>query len=255
MKLKQISIAAALIAATAAASAINSDADGKDLVLMSYNVRNATGMDDIRDTERTAAVIRRCAPDVVAIQELDSMTNRAGLTYVLGELAQLTGMYATYTPAIDYDGGRYGIGMLSRTEPIRVQRIALPGREEARAMLVADFDGYTYIATHLSLTREDREASLELIHQVTDTCTRPVFVAGDFNATPDSEFIGAILKDFVILTPTDAATYPADKPVETLDYIIVPRRHSDRVKTLRTQVEPDSLTSDHRPITAHIRID
>ncbi|MDE6826764.1 MAG: endonuclease, partial [Paramuribaculum sp.] len=80
---------------------------GKEVKIMSYNVRNGRGLDDVRNTERTATVIKNLNPDVVALQELDSMTQRSGTTYVLGELAELTGMTATFAPAIDYDGGKY----------------------------------------------------------------------------------------------------------------------------------------------------
>ncbi len=54
--------------------------------IMSYNVRNAKGMDNVRDYRRVAKVILEAAPDIVAVQELDSMTNRSGQKHVLGEL-------------------------------------------------------------------------------------------------------------------------------------------------------------------------
>ena len=37
-------------------------------------------------------------------------------------------------------------------------------QEEARALIMAEFDNYIYCCTHLSLTEEDRMASLELIN-------------------------------------------------------------------------------------------
>ena len=53
------------------------------LKLMSYNIRNAKGMDNVRNVQRIANVINNEAPDVVAVQELDSMTTRSNQTYVL----------------------------------------------------------------------------------------------------------------------------------------------------------------------------
>ena len=70
--------------------------------IMSYNVRNAKGMDNVRDYRRVAKVILEAAPDIVAVQELDSMTNRSGQKHVLGELATLTNMHAEYFPAISF---------------------------------------------------------------------------------------------------------------------------------------------------------
>lgn len=74
-------------------------------------------MDNVCNYRRIADVINKAAPDIVAVQELDSMTNRSGKKYVLGELATLTGMHAYYAPAIKHDGGKYGIGILSKSSP------------------------------------------------------------------------------------------------------------------------------------------
>lgn len=75
------------------------------LRLMTYNIKNANGMDNVQNFQRVANVINNACPDAVAIQELDSMTNRSGKTYVLGEIAERTQMHAYFAPAIDYDGG------------------------------------------------------------------------------------------------------------------------------------------------------
>ena len=53
------------------------------LRLMTYNVRNANGMDGICNYQRVANVINNARPDIVAIQELDSMTARSNRTDVL----------------------------------------------------------------------------------------------------------------------------------------------------------------------------
>ena len=55
---------------------------------MTYNVHNAVGEDGVRDCGRIGAIIRDIAPDVVAIQELDSMTVRSGNRYTLGEIGR-----------------------------------------------------------------------------------------------------------------------------------------------------------------------
>ena len=67
------------------------------LRLMTYNIKNiknANGMDDICSFQRVANVINNASPDVVAIQEVDSMTRRSGQKYVLGEIAERTQMHA-----------------------------------------------------------------------------------------------------------------------------------------------------------------
>ena len=102
------------------------------LKLMSYNVRNTKGMDGVRDYQRIANVIINESPDVVAIQELDSMTTRSEQKYVLGELAERTQMHGNYVPAISFQGGKYGIGILMRIITgqciiIQTHHLFLPG--------------------------------------------------------------------------------------------------------------------------------
>lgn len=133
------------------------------LRLMTYNIKNANGMDDICSFQRVANVINNASPDVVAIQEVDSMTRRSGQKYVLGEIAECTQMHACFAPAIEFEGGKYGIGLLTKQVPLRLQTIPLPGREEARTLILAEFEDYIYCCTHLSLTEEDRMKSLEIV--------------------------------------------------------------------------------------------
>lgn len=226
----------------------------REQTIMSYNVKSGMGMDRKRDYGRTAAVIAAESPDVVAIQELDSMTNRSGRRYVLGELAELTGMKAYFAPAIDYDGGKYGIGLLTKEEPVDVRRYALPGREEERAMIVAEFPGYFFACTHLSLTADDRLASAEIIRRLSVESSKPFFIAGDFNAEPDSEVIGLLRQDFEILTPVDELTFPADTPDRTLDYIMVDKSGARMVKKVSSGVVEAPMASDHRPVVVHVVI-
>ena len=177
-----------------------SERENNTLRIMSYNIRNGRGMDDAANYQRTADVINKACPDLVAVQEIDSVTGRSGGKDVLRELAGLTFMHYVYAPAIDYDGGKYGIGMLSKEKPLGYRYLPLPGREEARALLVVEFERYIYCCTHLSLTEEDRMLSLPIIKQVAASANKPFFIAGDMNAHPDSEFIQQLQKDFVILT-------------------------------------------------------
>lgn len=224
--------------------------------LMSYNIRNGIGMDNQRDLQRVADVIRAYAPDVVAVQEVDSMTARSGQRDVLGELATLTGMIPIYAPAIDFDGGKYGVGILCRQQPLSVERRALPGREERRTVVAAEFPGYVFACTHLSLTEADRMLSLPILKEVASRIpAKPFFLSGDFNAEPGEDFIQTLTASFTILTDTTVRTYPADVPDITIDYIVCHNdRPSDRPKKTSIFNLPSSISeaSDHRPVYTDI---
>ena len=224
------------------------------LKLMSYNIRNAKGMDNVRNVQRIANVINNEAPDVVAVQELDSMTTRSNQTDVLAEVAERTQMHANYAPAISFQGGKYGIGILSKEQPLSIRTFPLPGREEERMLLIAEFKDYLFACTHLSLTEEDRLASLDIIKNSASTSNKPFFLAGDLNDTPDSKFIKSLQQDFQILTNTKKPTYPAPEPKETIDYIAAWKENTDNFANLSTQVVEEPLASDHRPITVTLRM-
>ena len=224
------------------------------LKLMSYNIRNAKGMDDIQNIQRIANVIINEAPDVVAVQELDSMTTRSGQKYVLGELAERTQMHATYAPAISFQGGKYGIGILSLEKPQVIKTYPLPGREETRMLLVAEFEDYFFACTHLSLTEEDRLASLTIIKNSVGKSNKPYFLAGDLNDKPDSKFIQALRQDFQVLTNLKKPTFPAPEPTGTIDYIAAWKHRPNDFANLSAQVLEEPVASDHRPLSVQLRM-
>lgn len=223
------------------------------LKLMSYNIKNANGMDDVCNFQRIANVINNASPDVVAIQEVDSMTNRSGQKYVLGEIAERTQMHGYFAPAIDYDGGKYGIGLLTKQLPLRLQTLPLPGREEARTLILAEFADYIYCCTHMSLTEEDRMKSLELVKAFTSSSTKPLFLAGDMNAEPESGFIKELQKDFQILSNPKQHTFPAPDPKETIDYIATLKQNAKGFAVISAKVINEPMASDHRPILVELR--
>ena len=223
------------------------------LKLMSYNIKNANGMDNVCNFQRIANVINNASPDVVAIQGVDSMTNRSRQKYVLGEIADRTQMHGYFAPAIDYDGGKYGIGLLTKQVPLRLQSLPLPGREEARTLILAEFADYIYCCTHMSLTEEDRMKSLELVKAFTSSSTKPLFLAGDMNAEPESGFIKELQKDFQILSNPKQHTFPAPDPKETIDYIATLKQNAKGFAVISAKVINEPMASDHRPILVELR--
>jgi endonuclease/exonuclease/phosphatase family metal-dependent hydrolase len=218
------------------------------LQVMSYNVRHCAGMDKALDYDRTAAVIQRQLPDVVALQELDSMTGRSGRRYQLGELASHTLYHPVFGAAIDYDGGKYGVGILCRDTPLSWKTLPLPG-DEPRVLLVVELSDYVVACTHLDLEDTCRLASVPLIVEEAQRWDKPFLLAGDWNDTPDSVLLQELTKHFTILSGNEAS-YPADKPQECIDYIALFKGQTATV--LSTQVLNEPEASDHRPVVVSI---
>lgn len=221
----------------------------QQLQIMSYNVRHCAGMDLVIDYDRTAAVLVQQQPDVVALQELDSMTGRSGNRDQLGELASRTGYHPVFGAAIEFNGGLYGVGILSREMPVSTKRIPLPG-EEPRLLLVVELKDFVIACTHLDLNEAQRLASVPLIVEEAQRWQKPFLLAGDWNDTPDSKLLKAMTQYFTVLSG-DEATYPADEPTECIDYVAA---FNGRAEAIESHVIDEPAASDHRPLVVRVQL-
>lgn len=229
---------------------------GNQIRVLTYNVRHCEGMDAVQNPARIGNIIRRYHPDVVALQELDSCTQRVGGKYQLGILAESTGMIPTSASAIPFQGGRYGIGILSKEKPLSVRRVPLPGREEARMLLIAEFPRYMFACTHLSLTPEDQLTSFDIIRAEAARCGKPFIVAGDWNADPKTELMKGVRKDFYLANGAHSQeswnfspTFPSDKPDTCIDYIGIYRpTNGGLIPSGLARPVSEPVASDHRPL-------
>ena len=221
----------------------------QQLQIMSYNVRHCAGMDLVVDYDRTSAVIVQQQPDVVALQELDSMTGRSEHLDQLGELANRTGYHPVFGAAIEFDGGQYGVGILTHDMPVSTKRIPLPG-EEPRVLLVAELEDFVIACTHLDLEEAQRLASVPLIVEEAQRWQKPFLLAGDWNEIPDSELFKGMTQFFTILSGNEA-TYPADEPTECIDYVAA---FNGRAEAIDSLVIDEPEASDHRPLVVRVQL-
>lgn len=246
---------ATLLVAVASSGVVRAEGRAARVKVVTYNVHNGLGEDGVRDYARIGRLIRRSGAAVAAIQEVDSVTHRSGGCDVLGEIARAAGMHPLFGRAIAYDGGAYGIGILCREEPLAVRHIPLPGREEARTLLAAEFEEFVFACVHLSLTEEDRMASVEAIRAEAARSGKPFVLAGDWNAHPDEALLGRLRESgFRIVSDTAQPTFPAGRPDECIDYIAVYEPEGVRVGTARPHVVAEKRASDHRPVAVTLHL-
>ena len=238
-----------LILAVLAIGATTASAQ-KKVRLMSYNVHNCIGSDKVKDIERCASVIREARPDVVAIQEVDSMTRR-NKRYVLGELGEKAGYHAYFGPTIPYRGGKYGIGVLSKKPALSVQFHRLPCRKEPRGLLVVEFDKFYFLATHLSLVRPDQRESVGIIKEIVSKLDKPVFLAGDMNAQPHSATMELFKEYMTVLTDESKFTFPALEPRGCIDYVM---GTNGKFQVKKNHVFYGDISSDHLPLYVDVKI-
>ena len=219
------------------------------LRLMTYNVRNAKGMDNKTDYDRIVVVLKKADADIIALQELDSATTRSGGENVVKTLAEKSGSAHVYGAAISYQGGKYGVGILSKKKPSSYYKVALAGKEEERVLLVAEFKKYVIFCTHLSLTDSDRLASVNIINDYAAKYKKPVYLLGDLNAEPNSNVIVALKANWKLLSGEEP-TFPAPVPTKCIDYILV--MNGTRLKVISKDVLNEPMASDHSPVVVEV---
>jgi endonuclease/exonuclease/phosphatase family metal-dependent hydrolase len=226
---------------------------GGGLRFMTYNIKHG----EVSSLESIASVINGQAPDLVALQEVDVLTHRSGQVDQAARLGQLTGMYASFVPSLlSFDGGQYGLTLLSRY-PIRSsQRIPLRSAAEQRALALYEVEldpqhlipvGVTHFgttgATERNQQAEDVKAAL---------AGKPwALLGGDLNATPSESSISSLLQQLTDAWTRGGSgsgyTSSASFPTKRIDYLMLGSAWTSPVSA---SVVGASSQSDHRPVVA-----
>lgn len=236
-------------------------ADTLTLRVLTYNIHHGEGVDGKFDLERIAGVIQSVKPDLVALQEVDRNTTRAGGVDQAQVLADLTGMRMEFGKALDYAGGQYGNAVLSKY-PIRKTKVTMLPKSEDREQRVflqtdieiADRKMITFIATHLdNASAVDRMAAVEVMETLLPTIKTPVLFAGDMNAVPDSDVITRLMKSMSsAVLDQPLFTIPVKEPKRQIDYIFYAPQNRWKVKEVK--VLDEAVASDHRALFAVLEL-
>jgi endonuclease/exonuclease/phosphatase family metal-dependent hydrolase len=266
------SIFAALLAALAGAVIFDSPAariraaplaPSQTLRVMTYNIHVGVGMDKKLDLARIAAVINAQHPDLVGLQEVDRGVTRTQRIDEIAELAKLTRMDYAFAFNLHYQGGQYGVAILTRY-PIRAtdHRLYQNTREaERRGFIRAQVSVHgrllNFVTTHLDYQNEDGRLfeSEQLLRALKDV-PGPLIVVGDFNDIPAGRAYQLMRYQFddawIASRGTDEGfSYPTDKPAKRIDYIFC--RAIDRVRTRRAWIVKTDA-SDHVPVVADLEV-
>src|SRR5918999_5316530 len=181
-----------LLAAFIPCAPVQASARGRfRLRVMTYNIHVGIGMDKKLDLERVAEVIKRERPDIVGLQEVDRGVERTNRVDQLKELARLTGMDYAFAHNLDYQGGQYGVAVLSRFPILAIdhRRYANTRERERRGFIRVEVEvkgrRLHFVTTHLDYQFADGRLfeTRQLLDALKDV-RGPVIVTGDFNEEP-----------------------------------------------------------------------
>ena len=236
-----------------------------------YNIHAGKDAGGVDNLERVAALVDSVNADIALLQEVDRNTTRSGRVDQPATLARLTKRHIAFGKSLDFQGGEYGIAILSRWPIVSETTFALPvdppqersgGSYEPRAALriivAAPGGPLAIVNTHLDASGDDRWRRQEIrtVIAIVDSLRErdvPTFAGGDLNSTPESAVQATLrtagLRDAWSVCGTgDSLTYPADSAVKRIDYLYLTGSAAcSRAVVLR------SLASDHRPVLFTVR--
>jgi len=229
--------------------------------VMSYNIHHGANKQEVNTLKEIGLFIKASGADLVGLQEVDSMCNRSGNEDQMKKLAEITGMHYAFVRHFAYDGGAYGLGILSRypISDVKNDRItSLPKGTEKKSLAL--------LSAKISLPGK-KEIIFSTVHFALDQPTRitqsletisylkrglPVILTGDLNSEPGQQEILQLEEGHanIGLEGVNVLTYPDDKPVKRIDYIFVSR--DDLKKVASSVVNSNIHHSDHLPLMAEV---
>lgn len=225
--------------------------------VVSYNIKHCRGNDNRVDLARTAAVIEKLSPDFVGLQEVDENAKRSNKVDQVTELAKRLEMNPAFGSFMDFQGGRYGMGILSKHPIKKVTSVKLPKGNEPRVALAAEValpsgDSIMLVNVHFDWVKDDafRFAQAQTLRGYLDNLDIAYILLGDFNDQRGSRTLELLSRDSVdALKPADDSfTFSSDKPTVEIDFIFAAPQSKWSVQKVKVIDEP--IASDHRPVLA-----
>jgi len=228
------------------------------LRILAYNIHHAEGMDEVVDLDRIAAFILEYDPHLVAIQEVDSVTNRTGMVDQAQELGRMTEMEHRFGRFMEYQGGAYGMALLTKLSILETRNYVLPEGPEPRTALSIEVQlagsgrRVRFIGIHFYRTEEERLAQANRLEEyLADEQHLPTILAGDFNSTPESSVMEHLgLSWDIVKKGTDHFTFPSYGPDREIDFFLL--KPAGQFELLSQQLIDEPVISDHRPLLIEV---
>ena len=233
----------------------------RSLRVMTYNIRAAD-----YGLKRIIATVQKGEADIIALQEVDKLVRRTGRIDQPKKIARSLGMKYVFRKHFSYQGGEFGLVLLSRykidhVERVRVRRsnlVLLKARvhtpERPVTVIVVHFHP-TNPLDKATIKKENDAARLREAKRAFEIATiydTSYLIMGDFNANSGSPAYGLFAEKFQDCCRVGGGlwdkTWPAKFPITRIDYIWVSRHF--RVLRCRTL---ESNASDHLPVVAEIQ--
>lgn len=252
--------------------------DKPTIKVATYNIGKNELASDVSDLDGLNKAIAKIDADVIVLTEIDNKTARSKKVHQIEEIAKANKMDFAFGKALDFDGGEYGVGILSKYKIDKSKVINLPsGDAEQRVVLISQiskpgFDAPIIVmGTHLDWQKDPTIRIGQVRHILdasigdTDTGFDNIaasikILAGDFNSTANEQPIQEIryMWNPVELKGVDYRSWPAVNPAIDIDHIFTFKGQVWDVKKMEIPTDSKefqwSNVSDHLPIIAELEL-
>ena len=249
--------------------------------LVTFNILHGRTPGEGVDLDRFVDCVAQLDPDILALQEVDSVQARSGLADLTALAAEAMGARShrfvaaiAGTPGATWMAANgdeqpgtaaYGVALLSRYPALDWQVVRLPripfrvplylreaGKvvivdEEPRAAVIGRFQtplgDLTVVNTHLSFVPGWNRLQLRRLLRDVRVLPGPHVVTGDLNMPTRSARRWSHLRQMAY-----ASTFPADAPTRQLDHVLT----DDPTLKAVTWDAPELPISDHRPLVVEL---
>ncbi|MEB2775384.1 endonuclease/exonuclease/phosphatase family protein [Algoriphagus sp. D3-2-R+10] len=232
----------------------------QSLKVISYNIHHGADKNEVNTLEEMGEYIKVSNADLVGLQEVDSMCNRSGSVDQMKILAEITGMHYAFQRHFEYDGGAYGLGILSKYPIISEEHNQITsiknGENRSLALLSAkislpDRKEIVFATVHLALDQSTRliqaDETLEFLES-----DLPLILTGDFNSEPGTEEIELFSEQMKMADDKLDYTFPVINPSKKIDYIWISKDHSKNISHVKVPLTIQY--SDHLPLEAELTL-
>lgn len=202
--------------------------------------------------EKIIQYIKAASPDIIGLVEADFGSYRVEHCNQAARLANELNHKAIYQTKYETGSllGRFpllnkqGNAILTSCEIVNT-RFHFLQEGVKRLIIEVELKDLTLFLVHLSLKYRHRQYQLHDLHRLVADCTKPVIVAGDFNAIWGCRELQLFMAatGLVSANTQGRASWPSRAPVLQLDYIF----HSPQISSQRFDT-PRIKLSDHVPL-------
>ena len=226
-----------------------------------YNIKHGLGNDDRLDLRRAGGLLKNLRLDVIGLQEMDQQVRRSNGVDQPTALGKQLDMHSAFGSFMDYQGGQYGLAILSKYPILESKEVRLPDGNEPRVALACKIqlpNDQVIVAVnlHFDWVRDDqfRFAQAKVLKQYLDTLKDPYLLMGDFNDTPESRTLSLLSQNACPAKKPadDVFTFSSIKPTKEIDFIFAAPQQAWKLEHCRVVDAP--ITSDHRPVIATYRL-